>query len=115
MSELGDRQRILMRCISRLIDEIHRRGYECTGGDLKRDKRVFGVMGEAKGYGSPSSNHKLGCAIDINLFIDGEYLQMTEDHRPFGEYWESLDPQCRWGGRFQDGNHYEVIELLGRR
>ena len=115
MSQLGNRQRILMRCLPRLIDEIHNRGYECTGGDLYRDKRVFGVMGEAKGYGSPSSNHKERCAIDINLFMNGLFLTGTEDHRPMGEYWESLDPQCRWGGRFNDGNHYEVIELLGRR
>jgi len=45
---------------------------------------------------------------DFNLFKDGVFLQGTEDHRPLGEYWESLDPLCRWGGRFNDGNHYSI-------
>ena len=40
----------------------------------------------------------------------GEYLVETEDHRFLGEFWESLDPMCTWGGRFQDGNHYSFGE-----
>ena len=30
---------------------------------------------------------------------------MTEDHEPLGEWWESIGGV--WGGRFNDGNHYE--------
>ena len=109
MSDLRDRQSHMMYCVMVLLDEIFQRGYECTGGDLMRDKRVFGVVGESKGYGAPSSNHKQRLAIDINLFKDGKFLTETEDHRIFGEYWESLDERNRWGGRFNDGNHYEVL------
>ena len=55
-------------------------------------------------------------AIDLDLFKDGEgfemgckvYLTKTEDHRKLGEFWESLHPLCRWGGRFGDGNHYSL-------
>jgi hypothetical protein len=65
-------------------------------------------MGVKLGYSHPSSNHKQRLAIDFNLFKDGVFLQGTEDHRPLGEYWESLDPLCRWGGRFNDGNHYSI-------
>jgi hypothetical protein len=36
-----------------------------------------------------------------------EWLTKTEDHKKLGEKWESLHPNCRWGGRWQDGNHYE--------
>lgn len=110
MSEYTRRQRLFMRLLPRLIDFIHEQGYECSIGDAYRDPRVFGMAGVSKGYGHANSNHKRRLALDINLFKDGEYLDMTEDHRPIGEFWKSLDPLCRWGGDFSrpDGNHYSV-------
>lgn len=110
MSELGDKQKKFMRLLPRLIDYIHEQGYECAGGDLERNPRVFGPVGTAKGYGHRNSNHKRRLAIDIHLYKDGEYLDMSEDHRPIGEFWKSLDPDCRWGGDFPapDGNHYSL-------
>lgn len=106
---LGDRQRLFMRLLPRLIDHAHELGYELTGGDLFRSPRVFGKPGIKKGYGRKSSNHKLKLAIDLNLFKDGEYLTETEDHAPLGQYWESLHPLCTWGGHFDDGNHYSIV------
>ena len=56
------------------------------------------------------SAHMNRLAIDLNLFIDGEYQTKTEAYRPLGEYWKSLDPQNIWGGDwegFPDGNHFE--------
>lgn len=105
---LGEKQKLFMRLLPRLIDYIHKQGYECTQGDGLRDERVFGKMGESKGYGHPFSVHKLKLAKDINLFKDDKYLTETEDHRIFGEYWESLHELCCWGGRFSDGNHYSI-------
>jgi hypothetical protein len=65
--------------------------------------------------GRKNSLHKLKLAIDIDLFDkDLNYLQETEDHRIFGEYWESLHPDCSWGGHFNDGNHYS-IKYRGKR
>lgn len=55
-----------------------------------------------------NSLHYSRLAVDINLFKDGKYLTSTEDHLQFGEFWESLHGDCRWGGRFSDGNHYSV-------
>lgn len=85
-------------------------GYEVTLGDAYRDPRLHGSHGEKKGYGHRKSCHKLRLAIDLNLFLDGEYLTETEDHEKLGEWWESLHPLCRWGGRFSnpDGNHYSL-------
>ena len=110
MSQLGKRQELFMWLLPRLIDEIHNRGYEVRGGDLFRDPRVHGAVGEKKGYGYSKSRHKSKCAIDLNLFKDGVYLTKTEDHKPFGDFWKSLDPLCEWGGDFgnKDGNHYQV-------
>jgi len=56
----------------------------------------------------PKSLHYEGLAIDIDLFKNGIYLTSTEDHQSFGEFWEGLHPDCRWGGRFRDGNHYSL-------
>jgi hypothetical protein len=85
-------------------------GYEVSLGDAYRDPRVHGMVGVSKGYGHRNSAHKRRLAIDLNLFKDGEYLDATEDHRELGEWWEmtgmSHGIPLRWGGRFNDGNHY---------
>jgi hypothetical protein len=59
------------------------------------------------------SLHYEGLAADVDLFKGDEYLSKTEDHKTFGEYWEGLHPDCRWGGRFSqpDGNHFSVTYL----
>ena len=51
------------------------------------------------------SLHHVGLAADLNLYRDGKWLDKTEDHRASGERWEQRHTQCRWGGRFKDGNH----------
>jgi len=106
---LGQRQRLFMTLLPRLIDHAHDLGYELTIGDGYRDPRAFGPVGRKMGYGRKESNHKRRLAIDLNLFKDGEYLTETEDHAPLGKYWESLNPLCTWGGHFNDGNHYSII------
>lgn len=111
---LGDKQRQFTRMIGLLIEWAYQNGYELTFGDAYRDPRLHGSVGEKKGYGAASSNHKVRLAVDFNLFKDGKFLTATEDHRPLGEYWESLGGS--WGGRFKsaDGNHYS-LEHEGRR
>ena len=77
-------------------------GFELTFGDAY-----------AKTGHSAKSFHYKRLAIDLNLFNeDGVYLETTDAHQPLGEYWESLDPLCTWGGRFKrpDGNHYSYGE-----
>lgn len=94
------------RLVPRLIDKAHELGYEVTFGDAYRDPRVFGPLGQKRGYGHPSSAHKQRLAIDLNLFKGGAFLDSTEAHKPLGEWWEAQHPLARWGGRFADGNHY---------
>lgn len=80
-----------------LINKAIALGYEVTLGDAYRDPRCP--------YGSKSSRHKSRLAIDLNLFRDGEYMTRTSAHQKLGEWWESQGGI--WGGRFNDGNHYE--------
>lgn len=105
---LSQKQRRFARMVPRLIDKAHELGFECTLGDAFRDPRVHGTVGVKMGYGHPKSGHKLKLAIDLNLFRDGEYLEDTEAHRELGEWWERQAPDARWGGRFNDGNHYSL-------
>jgi hypothetical protein len=105
---LGDKQKLFAKLIPRLIDYAYEQGYEVTFGDAYRDPRLHGQVGEKKGYGHRSSAHKQRLAIDLNLFLDGKFLTQTDDHAVLGKYWESLHPDCRWGGRFNDGNHYSM-------
>ena len=78
-----------------LIRFAYAKGYELTFGD------AWAKTGHKK-----SSNHYKRLAVDLNLFMDHEYRSKTEDHRPLGEFWESLGGS--WGGRYGDGNHYSV-------
>lgn len=107
MSEtLGQKQRRFVKMVSKLIDFAYANGYELTFGDAYRDPRLHGDMGVKKGYGHSKSNHKIRLAVDFNLFKDGKFLTSSEDHKPLGEYWESIGGT--WGGRFNDGNHYSL-------
>lgn len=111
---LGDKQRAFTRMTADLIVFAYEQGYELTFGDAYRDPRVHGQMGEKKSYSSANSNHKERLAIDLNLFVKGEYI-INGDHPAYvalGEYWESIGGS--WGGRFDDPNHFS-IEHNGRK
>ena len=109
---LGQKQRNFTMMVSLLIQYAYEQGYELTLGDAYRDPRVHGAVGSKESYSSSQSLHKSRLAIDFNLFKDGEYLTSTEDHKPLGEFWESIGGT--WGGRFNDGNHYSM-EHQGRK
>lgn len=61
------------------------------------------------------SNHEIGLAQDLLLYINTKYIETTEGHLFSGLVWEKRHPLCRWGGRFKkaDGNHYS-FEYQGR-
>jgi hypothetical protein len=98
--KLREKQSAFVGFVALLILRAHQLGYQLTFGDVRRS------VEEAKRLGKVNSVHTLSLAVDFNLFRNGEYLDKTEDHKVLGEYWESLHPLCRWGGRFGDGNHY---------
>jgi hypothetical protein len=83
-------------CVAKLILWAYEHGYEITWGDTYPGKFKHSEFGK----------HPQGLAIDLNLFKDGVYLTRTEDHKPLGDYYESLHPKASWGGRWEDGNHY---------
>ena len=95
---LGKKQEKFAYMLTQLLVYIHEQGYQVRIGHVYRCMICK--------TGRNNSLHKLKLAADLNLFKDGEYLTSTEDHRQFGQYWESLGGS--WGGRFNDGNHYSL-------
>ncbi len=100
---LGAKQELFAELFAEHITWLYSEGYRVRLGD------VFAHDGHRD-----NSCHYLKLAGDVNLFLDGKYLTETEDHRESGEKWESRHELCRWGGRFDDGNHYS-LEHEGRK
>ena len=115
------------------IDENHKRICEdCYMGKLNEYQWRFCYLTSfliqyafLKGYklryddAYATSGHKVNSyhykhlAVDFSLYdSEGNYCAKTEDHKFLGEFWESLDKNCTWGGRFshKDGNHYSFTE-----
>lgn len=100
--KLGEKQELFSRLIAELIIEIYKAGYAVRIGD------VFAKPRNPLEHAS-NSQHYQKLAADLNLFKDGKFLKKTEDHAAFGKLWEYKHPLCRWGGRWNDGNHYELM------
>ena len=115
---LGDKQRLFTHYVGSLIIWLYDHGYEATLGDAYRspEQAALNAKPDANGVvkGIRNSLHCERLAIDLNLFKDGIYLTGTESYRPMGEFWESLHPLARWGGRFGDGNHFS-FEHMGKK
>jgi hypothetical protein len=105
---LSEKQQIFTACIGKLILFASSKEYGLTQGDGYRDPRVFGEMGEKRSYASKNSVHKIRLAHDFNLFVKGEFI--SDGGHPawleLGEHWECLHKDARWGGRFDDANHF---------
>lgn len=97
--------------IRQLLNFGHDKGYIIALGEgadfiTKKDPTTDHMQG---------SLHTLGLAQDISLYDDdGNYLTKTEDYTELGAYWESLDLEFAWGGRFGDGNHFS-LKFGGRK
>lgn len=107
-------QREFTACVGKLLNYAQSEGLGLTLGDAYRDPRVHGEFGTKKSYSAAKSVHKLRLAIDLNLFIGDEYI--TDGANPayvkLGEFWETVHPLARWGGRFKDANHFS-FEMWG--
>lgn len=107
---LGEKQRVFTLNIGKLIVWAYAAGYELTFGDAYRDPRLAALNAQ-QGKGITNSLHTRRLAVDFNLFKGGTYLPQSEDYRPLGEFWKTLDPLNRWGGEFRplaDGNHFSM-------
>ncbi len=105
---VGQKQELFSKLLPRLIDYAHGLGFEIRLRDLWRTK-YQAIENERLGVGSRNSLHCKGLAIDLYIRRQGgKILWATEHYRELGEYWESIDELCSWGGRFGDGGHFSI-------
>jgi D-alanyl-D-alanine dipeptidase len=105
MSALLEARIAMTRALPHLLDAMFARGHAAS---MEWCKRCIDCP-----VGKKRSKHKDGTAVDINLYRRGAsgawvLCADTKDHAQFGSLWESMGGI--WGGRWQDGNHYEWPE-----
>ena len=97
---LSQKQRKFSKLLTKWLTYLHAKGYEITIGEVWRSpetQEIYVAQGKSQ---TRNSFHLNKLAFDFNLFVNGNYTAYGEDYRKLGEYWESLDPGCKWGGRF---------------
>jgi len=114
--KLREQRCLFTRLTAQLITWANEHGYEVSYEETMRSK-AQAQANATSGAGIVNSLHTIGLAVDLNLYIDGDWKKTSEAHAPLGAYWKSLHPLCRWGGDFRpriDGNHYSM-EWEGRK
>ena len=108
---LSEKQQKFCWLVMQLLRHIYASGRSCTFGQAWRtieQQNIYIKEGLSKTKGS---KHLDRLAIDLNLFVDGEYKTDKENYREFGEFWKSLDPECVWGGDWGwDANHFQYTK-----
>jgi hypothetical protein len=106
---LGQQQRRFLPFVAKLIDFAYAQGFELTAGELYRTPEQAALNAKS-GAGIAHSLHTQRLAVDLQLFKGGVYLTDSAAYEPLGVFWEGLDPDACWGGRFSkpDGNHFSL-------
>lgn len=105
---LVDEQWAFLQDVAKLINHAAQYGYVLTGGELLRTEEQQALYVKRGASKTMRSKHLEKLAIDLNLFINGQYVSDKAGHAPLGEYWKSLSPKNKWGGDWGwDANHYE--------
>lgn len=105
---LSEKQQLFTKLIAQLILWADEKGYRLTFGEAYRTPEQA-ALNAKKGSGIRNSLHTKRLAVDLNLFINGQYQTNSTAYLPLGEYWESIGGS--WGGRFRDrpdGNHFSL-------
>ena len=108
---LSDRQAIFAQNVAKLLIYMNQQGFKVTLGEAFRTHDQAEIYAH-EGKGIVDSQHCKRLAIDLNLLDkEGNYLSDDKAYRQFGEYWESLSYDNRFGGDFKrvDSNHFEMI------
>jgi len=67
--------------------------------------------GDYDGPHKKGGAHYTGLGHDMILYVDGIYIENSSHpvYNSIGPYWESMHELCRWGGRFNDANHFSLF------
>jgi hypothetical protein len=121
--DLNLKQRVFSFNVGRLLAWIYANGYEVTFGEAYRTPEQQAIYLKEKKTKVATSQHQNRLAIDLNLMKTPksgyDYISDTNEYKPIGDYWVSLNENNRWGGdwdkdglttdeKFHDGNHFEM-------
>lgn len=98
----SDLQWKFVQCQALLVQYALLKGYKLTEG-----RGYASAAANAADGGHEASAHLHRLAKDYNLFVDDVFI--TGDHSAWhdlAQYWESLHPLARWGGDWDDFNHF---------
>jgi hypothetical protein len=76
-------------------------GFQVIAAELFRTPEQAAIYAK-QGKGIKNSVHTKKLAVDLFLLKDGKITWNTEDYRPLGEKWISMDTDARWGGVFKN-------------
>lgn len=102
--------------VGKLINYINAQGYSVTLGEAWRPEAMAEIYAK-EGKGIIHSQHTKRLAIDLNIFDQkGRFLKTNMQLKQFGDFWESICSENRWGGYFvskyggkiDDADHYEM-------
>ena len=110
VSHLAQKQEIFSYNVAKLIEYIYSKGYKVTFGEAFRTSEQA-IYYAQHGLGIVHSQHCERLEVDLNI-VDrsGKFLWDADDYKPFGKYWESLNPSNRSGAFWHrvDADHFEM-------
>lgn len=96
-----DAQAAFLQDACKLILRATELGFVVTLGEAYRtfeQQQIYVKVGRSK---TMDSQHLKRLAIDLNFFRGGKLVQMREELKPLGDWWEALSPKNRWGGSWR--------------
>ena len=103
--KLSEKQMIFSLNIAKLIRYAHLMAMGLTFGHAWRSPEEQERLFKAGLTKTLNSQHLNRLAVDFNVFINGRLCLDWSTIKILGDYWESLHPQNRWGG---DWNNNEL-------
>jgi hypothetical protein len=109
---LNGEQNAFLLDVAKLIEFVR----NTNGGMLMTTGRAYSTQEEQAAYYKAklsmtmNSNHCRRLAQDFNFIKNGEMVTGKEALSIYGDFWESLSPENRWGGNFStiyDPGHFE--------
>lgn len=109
---LSEKQQKFAVYVAKLILYAESIGYAVTFGEALRtieQQKLYVQQGKSK---TLASKHLDRLAVDLNLFIEGEYKTDKASYIKLGAYWKYLDVENVWGGDFSfgDANHFQYTK-----
>ena len=101
-----------MKLIGKLLCYADEQGIDVICYSFHRTQKQQDLLYEWGKSKVRRSKHQDWLAMDLAVVKGGEVVwERIPEYDKLGEYWESLDPECVWGGRWkslEDIYHFEL-------